>query len=125
MTGGVGARRCQHPRKVRGIEVDRGKIIRFEVGDIRARFGAHDQTLIETDHIGRSVECQVNVARNGGHTGAVLLGLQLQANLDARARLQRAVRCIWIRVRTCQSAARPWHEAIRNGHAGSSTSSTT
>ena len=96
MAGGVGARRREQPRKVGRIEVDDREVVGLEVGDVRPRVGAHDQALIDADHVGRAVEREVDVAGHGGGRVAVLLGLQRQADRDARPRRERAARGIGV-----------------------------
>ena len=56
MRGGVRRHRCVAPRKVLVVEIDRGQVIRLEVGDAGTRFGADDLLGLDGRDVARSDE---------------------------------------------------------------------
>ena len=60
MRGRVRRHRCVAPRKVFIVEIDRGQVIRLEVGDAGTRFRANDLLGLNGRDVARSDELYRN-----------------------------------------------------------------
>ena len=69
-----GGHRRVAPRQVGSVELDRGEVVRLDVGRARSRIGAHDLVGVETGDVGGPVEL------DGGRGGAS--GFVVHLDLD-------------------------------------------
>ena len=60
-SGGIGFGGGEEPGEIRPIELDRGKVVRLEVGHMRLRLGPDDLARIDAGDVARAVELDVDV----------------------------------------------------------------